>query len=185
MGQHAGNDIPEPVRAAYKVFGLEPEADYGQVRAAFRAKAEAAAPAEGEASPATLKKLQVLLRAHDILKEYAPRATELVLTPEEARKGGLMTIQIEDRSAMVRITPFVKTGSVFVPVNESRWRVRVKVVDPMVDGGQEEGPEERRRREEKARQLEELKARGGAGSDARSLMGMLRRGMAKAGFGGS
>lgn len=185
MGQQSEQDIAEPVRAAYKVFGLEPEADYDQVRAAFRAKAKAAAPAEGEASPATLKKLQVLLRAHDILKEYAPRSTELVLTPEEARKGGLMTIHIEDRSAMVRITPFVKTGAIFVPINESRWRIRVKVVDPMVDGGQEEGPEERWRREEKARQLEELKALGAAGSDARGLMGMLRRGLAKAGFGGA
>jgi hypothetical protein len=166
MSQMETPDLPEAVLAAYRLFGLEGGEDLDTVKAAFRRRIKAVHPDSGGAEPGSVKKLQLMMKAFEVLQMYAPRELELVLTPAEARKGGLRTVQLEDKSAMVRLTPFAKSGMIFVPVGETRWRLRVLVREPIVDGGQEEGPEERARREEKARQLAELEARRQAEADA-------------------
>lgn len=153
------SEPPEAVLSAYKALGLQGDEDFDAVKAAFRRLIKAAHPDTTSKDPATLRKLQILLKAYEILQAYAPRSIELILTPDEARKGGLRTVTVEDRAAMVRITPFARSGMTFTPIGETRWRMKVLVREPIVDAGQEEGPAERARREKIARERAALEAR--------------------------
>jgi hypothetical protein len=156
----------EAIFAAYRVLGLEPDSDYASVKSAFRAKVKAVHPDHVEPTAETLSRLQILLKAHEILKVCAPRQIDLVLTPEEARVGGLRTVELDDRSAMMRVLPFSKTGAIVIPIGEPAWRVRILVRDPMADCAADEGPAERAAREEKARKLAEADARREAAENA-------------------
>lgn len=157
----------DAILAAYRVFGLEGDEDFDTVRSAFRQRVKSVHPdTSGETSKDTVVRLQRMLKAYEVLRVYAPRFHDLLLTPEEARAGGLRTIQVGDRSTMIRIPPFAKTGNVIVPVGDSKWRVRITVRDITVDGGTEVGTAEREAREKKRRELEEMKARESAEESA-------------------
>lgn len=161
----------DAILAAYRVFGLEGDEDFDTVRSAFRRLVKAVHPdTAADSSKETLARLQRMLKAYEVLRVYAPRFHELVITPEEARAGGLRTITVGDRSTMVRVPPYAKTGAVVVPVGDSNWRVRIVVRDITVDGGLEVGKAEREARERKRRELEEMKAREAAEESA----GLLR-----------
>lgn len=165
----------EAINAAYRVLGLEPDSDYASVRSAFRSKVKAVHPDHVEPTAETLSRLQILLKAHEILKVCAPRQMDLVLTPDEARAGGLRTVDLDGRSAMMRVPPITKTGAVLVPIGEPVWRVRILVRDPMADCAADEGPAERAAREEKARKLAEAQAREKANENAGLLTAFYER----------
>ncbi len=169
------SSAPEPILAAYRVFGLEPDADYDSVKAAFREKVKKVHPDHTPPTPDTLKHLQILLKAHEILRVCAPRMCDLVVTPEEARVGGLRTIELGDRSAMMRLPPLSRTNDLVIPIGEPLWRVRILVRDPMADCTAEEGPAERAAREEKARKLAEAEARRKANESAGMLSNFYER----------
>lgn len=161
----------DAILAAYKVFGLEGDEDFDIVRSKFRKVVKAVHPdtaSEGD-SRELANQLQRMLKAYEVLRMYAPRYEELALTPEEARKGGLRTVTIGDRNAMIRIPPYAKTGNIVVPVGDPTWRVRILVRDHMVDGNEDEGPAERQTREKKQRELAAMQAR----EDADHSAGML------------
>lgn len=163
-------DKHDAILAAYRVFGLEGDEDFDTVRSAFRRLVKSVHPdTAADSSKQTLAKLQRMLKAYEVLRMYAPRFHELVLTPEEARAGGLRTVLIGDRNTMIRILPFTKTGAVVVPVGDPTWRVRIVVRDITVDGGAEVGAAEREARERKKRELEEMKARESADESASLL----------------
>lgn len=161
---------PDAIVAAYRMFGLQGDEDFGEVRARFRALVKQVHPDTVKETPQTIAKLQNLLKAYEVLRIYAPRRHDLEITPEEARKGGLRTIRIEDRDAMVRIPVAVKTGTVLVPIGDPGWRVHVAVKDKMVDADLSAGEAERKSREERARQFAEQAARAEAEDNA----GVLR-----------
>ncbi|MGP1275104.1 MAG: J domain-containing protein [Caulobacterales bacterium] len=165
----------EAILAAYRVLGLEPDSDYASVKSAFRARVKAVHPDHVEPTAETLSRLQILLKAHEILKVCAPRQIDLVITPDEARVGGLRTIDLDGRSAMMRVPPVTKTGAMVVPIGEPSWRVRILVRDPMADCDAEEGPAERAAREEKARKLAEADARREAEESAGLLTTFYER----------
>lgn len=169
------SSAPEAILAAYRVFGLEPDADYDSVKSAFREKVKKVHPDHTPPTPDTLKHLQILLKAHEILRVCAPRMCDLVVTPEEARVGGLRTIELGDRSAMMRMPPLSRTNDLIVPIGEPMWRVRLLVRDPMADCSAEEGPAERAAREEKARRLAEAEARAKANENAGLLSTFYER----------
>jgi len=110
------------------------------------------------------------LKAYEVLRLYAPRRHDLEITPEEARKGGLRTIRIEDRDAMVRIPVAVKTGTVVTPIGDPNWRVYVHVRDKMVDADLGPGAAEKQRREDAAKDFAEQAAR----VEAEETAGVLR-----------
>lgn len=161
------SDKHDAILAAYRVFGLEGDEDFDTVRTAFRQRVKAVHPdTSGKTGKDAVMRLQRMLQAYEVLRIYAPRFHELVLTPEEARAGGLRTIQVGDRSTMVRIPSYAKTGNVIVPVGDTKWRIRITVRDATVDGGQEMGESERKARENKQRELEAMKARQSADESA-------------------
>ena len=89
----------DAILAAYRVFGLEGDEDFDTVRSAFRQRVKSVHPdTSGETTKDTVVRLQRMLKAYEVLRMYAPRFHELVLTPEEARAGGLRTIQVGDRT---------------------------------------------------------------------------------------
>lgn len=165
----------DAIFAAYRVLGLEPDSDYAAVKSAFRQKVKSVHPDHVAPTPATLARLQVLLKAHEILKVCAPRQIDLVLTPDEARAGGLRTVDLEGRSAMMRVPPVSKTGALVSPIGEPGWRVRILVRDPMADCSADEGPAERAAREAKARQLADAEARAEANANAGLLTEFYER----------
>ncbi|MFC4724432.1 J domain-containing protein [Glycocaulis abyssi] len=165
----------EAINAAYRVLGLEPGSNYAAVKSAFRAKVKAVHPDHVEPTADTLSRLQILLKAHEILKMCAPRQVDIVMTPEEARVGGLRTVDLDGRSAMMRVLPFSKTGAIVVPIGEPAWQVRILVRDPMADCTADEGPAERAAREEKARKLAEAEARAKANENAGLLTAFYER----------
>lgn len=169
------SSAPEAILAAYRVFGLEPDADYDSVKSAFREKVKKVHPDHTPPTPDTLKHLQILLKAHEILKICAPRMCDLIVTPEEARVGGLRTVELGERSAMMRLPPLSRTNDLIVPIGEPMWRVRLLVRDPMADCSAEEGPAERAAREEKARKLAEAEARAKANENAGLLSTFYER----------
>lgn len=149
------SDNSQALQAAYKIFGLKGHEDFTQVRARFRALVKQVHPDTADQSPQTLAKLQKLLKAYEVLRIYAPRRFDLEITPEEARKGGLRTIKIDDRDAMVRLPVAVKTGTVITPIGDPNWRVYIQVRDKMVDADLAAGDGERRAREEAAQKFAE------------------------------
>lgn len=157
--------------AAYRAFGLAGGEDFSEVRARFRALVKQVHPDTAKETPDTLMKLQRLLKAYEVLRIHAPRRHDLEITPEEARKGGLRTIRIEDRETMVRIPVGVKTGTVLVPIGDSNWRVHVAVRDHMVDADLGEGEAERQRRIERDKAFAEQAAREEAEANAGLLRG--------------
>lgn len=161
---------PEAILAAYKAFGLQGDEDFGEVRARFRALVKQVHPDTAGDDPKLVGKLQRLLRAYEVLRIYAPRRFDLEITPEEARKGGLRTIKIEDRDAMVRIPVAVKTATVLTPIGDPLWRVHVHVKDKMVDADLSAGESERRAREARASEFAEQRAR----EEAEETAGVLR-----------
>ena len=161
---------PEAILAAYKAFGLQGDEDFGEVRARFRALIKQVHPDTAGDDPKLAAKLQRLLKAYEVLRIYAPRRHDLEITPEEARKGGLRTIKIEDRDAMVRIPVAVRTGSVITPIGDPNWRVYVHVRDCMVDADLSAGQAEKQRREQAAKDFAEQAAR----AEADDTAGVLR-----------
>jgi len=161
----------DAIQAAYRVFGLDGDEDFDTVRTAFRQRVKTVHPdTSGDASKETLARLQKMLKAYEVLRIYAPRYHNLEITPEEARKGGLRTVMIGDRSVMVRVPPYAKTSTEIVPVGDPKWRVRIIVRDITVDGGQEMGTAERERRETKQRELDAMRAR----EDSAESAGLLK-----------
>lgn len=157
----------DAIIAAYRVFGLEGDEDFDTVRSAFRRLVKSVHPdTAADSTKQTLARLQRMLKAYEVLRMYAPRFHELVMTPEEARAGGLRTVMVGDRNTMIRIPPYAKTGAVVIPVGDPNWRVRIVVRDVTVDGGAEVGTAEREARERKKRELEEMKAREAADESA-------------------
>lgn len=167
----------EAILGAYKVFGLEGDEDFETVRKKFRKVVKAVHPdtASQGNSRELANQLQRMLKAYEVLRMYAPRYEDLYMTPEEARKGGLRTVTIGDRNAMVRITPFAKTGNIFVPMGDPTWRIRVIVRDHMVDGGEHVGEAEIKAREKKRRELEDMAAREQAEQSAGILSAFYDR----------
>ena len=161
---------PEAILAAYKAFGLQGDEDFGEVRARFRALIKQVHPDTAGDDPKLAAKLQRLLKAYEVLRIYAPRRHDLEITPEEARKGGLRTIKIEDRDAMVRIPVAVRTGSVLTPIGDPNWRVYINVRDRMVDADLSAGQAEKQRREQAAKDFAEQAAR----AEADDTAGVLR-----------
>lgn len=128
------SEANEAIVAAYKVFGLNGDEDFALVRRRFRELIKDVHPDTAEENnPQTVARLQRMLKAYEVLKRFAPRAKELVITPEEARKGGIRTIKIEDRDAMIRVPVAVKNGTVVVPIGDPLWRIKILVQDVMVD----------------------------------------------------
>jgi curved DNA-binding protein CbpA len=162
---------PQALLAAYKAFGLEGDEDFSEVRARFRALVKQVHPDTTDQTPQTIAKLQKLLKAYEVLRVYAPRRHDLEITPEDARKGGLRTIKIEDRDAMVRIPVAVKTGTVLTPIGDPNWRVYIHVRDKMVDADLSAGEAERRSREARAQEFAEQAARAEAEENAGLLRG--------------
>ena len=161
---------PEAILAAYKAFGLQGDEDFCEVRARFRALVKQVHPDTAGDDPKLVGKLQRLLKAYEVLRIYAPRRHDLEITPEEARKGGLRTIRIEDRDAMVRVPVAVKTGAVLTPIGDPNWRVHIHVRDKMVDADLSAGAAEKQRREQTARDFAQQAAR----AEAEDSAGVLR-----------
>lgn len=161
---------PHAILAAYKAFGLQGDEDFSEVRARFRALVKQVHPDTAGDDPKLVGKLQRLLKAYEVLRVYAPRRFDLELTPEEARKGGLRTIKIEDRDAMVRIPVAVKTGAALTPIGDPMWRVYIHVRDKMVDADLSAGESERESREARASAFAEQRAR----EEAEETAGVLR-----------
>lgn len=164
------SDKAKAILAAYRIFGLQGDEDFGQVRAAFRALVKTVHPDTTEATPETLAKLQRMLKAYEVLRAHAPRRHDLQITPDEARKGGLRTIKIDDRDAMVRIPIGVKHGTVLTPIGDPGWRVYVLVRDKMVDADLNAGEAERKAREDREKAFAEQAAR----EEAEANAGVLR-----------
>lgn len=162
---------PQAILAAYKAFGLQGDEDFSEVRARFRALVKQVHPDTAGDDPKLMVKLQRLLKAYEVLQIYAPRRFDLEITPEEARKGGLRTLKIEDRDAMVRLPVAVKTGAVLTPIGDPLWRVHVHVKDKMVDADLSAGARERRAREQRAAEFAEQRAREEADENAGVLRG--------------
>lgn len=124
----------EAIVKAYKVFGLEGDEDFSVVRDRFRTVIKDVHPDTAESNDAkTVAKLQRMLKAYEVLRRFAPRRHDITITPEEARKGGIRTIKIQDREAMIRVPVAVKNGTVVVPIGDPLWRVHIKVQDIMVN----------------------------------------------------
>ncbi len=160
----------QALRAAYSAFGLQGGEDFSEVRARFRSLVKEVHPDTAKETPETIAKLQKLLKAYEVLKMYAPRRVDFEITPDEARKGGLRTIKIEDREVMIRIPVAVKNRTLVQPIGEANWRVNILVRDKMVDADLSAGEAERKSREERAKKFEEQAAR----EDAEANAGVLR-----------
>jgi curved DNA-binding protein CbpA len=144
------SDHQRALAAAYQAMGLRPGDDFDCVKAAFRGAVKSLHPDKTPDTPETRKNLQRLLAAYEVLRVHAPRTYHLVLTPDEARKGGLRTLDFGERSALVRLPPDVKTGHCFKPVGDSRWTVAITVKDIMLEADTElEKLEEQREAERK------------------------------------
>ena len=170
------SDRAKLITRAYEALGLKGDEDFDAVKAAFRKRVKTVHPDTSEATPQTLARLQTLLKAYEVLRQYAPRRHNLVITPEEARKGGLRTVQIgEDRTTMVRIPTGARTGMILAPVGDAHWRIHVTVRDVMVNPDLDVGDKEKEARERKLRQLEEQKARAEAGDIGGVLAAFLDR----------
>ena len=118
---------------AYRTLDLKAGADFDAVKAAFRRQVKAVHPDSNETTPETLARLAALLNAYEHLKEQAPRCVELTLTPEEARKGGLRTVAVGERNAMVRLPKDARSAMVLTPIGDPNWRIRLVVRDEMVE----------------------------------------------------
>jgi curved DNA-binding protein CbpA len=162
---------PQALLAAYKAFGLQGDEDFTEVRARFRALIKQVHPDTAGDDPKLVGKLQRLLKAYEVLQIHAPRRFDLEITPEESRKGGLRTIKIDDRDAMVRLPVAVKTGTVLTPIGDPLWRVYIHVRDKMVDADTSAGESERRSREARAEEFAEQSARAEADETAGVLKG--------------
>ncbi len=169
-------DRAKLITRAYEALGLMGDEDFDVVKAAFRKRVKTVHPDTSEATPQTLARLQTLLKAYEVLRQYAPRRHALVITPEEARKGGLRTVQIgEDRTTMVRIPTGARTGMILSPVGDAHWRIQLSVRDVMVDPQLDKGRKEREARERKLKQLEEQNARAESGEIGGVLAAFLDR----------
>jgi len=159
--------------AAYRILGLDGGEEFVEVRARFRALVKEVHPDLNDSTAETLAVLQRLLKAYEVLRVYAPREHEYEITPEEARKGGLRTIRVEDRELMLRIPVAVKNGTVLTPIGDPNWKIRVCVRDRMVDNDLSEGAGERKARAERARKFAETAARKEADESAGVLRGFV------------
>lgn len=121
------NATRQAVEAAYHVLDLPPGADFGEVRARFRARVKTVHPDTAAPTPETLARLQQLLSAYDTLRHNAPRRHELIVSPEIARQGGVRTLRIEERDVLVRLPAGAQSGLVLVPIGDSRWRIHVQI----------------------------------------------------------
>lgn len=161
-------DRHEAILAAYKVFGLEGDEDYDTVRATFRKVVKAVHPdtaKQGDSRELAVQ-LQRMLQAYELLRMYAPRYEELCLSSEDARKGGLKTVTIGERNAMVRIPPYATTGTIVVPVGDPTWRIRIMVRDAE---DEEADPIRQGDRQDQKSALEAMHAR----EDAEQSAGLL------------
>jgi len=165
----------EAIVAAYKVFGLEGDEDFSVVRSRFRALIKDVHPDTAQDNdPKTIAKLQRMLKAYEVLQRFAPRTHEIVITPEEARKGGIRTIKIADREAMIRVPVAVKNGTVVVPIGDPLWRVKILVQDVMVNADlNKQGNAEKERLAAMKKRFEETAVRD-AQADADGNAGLLR-----------
>jgi hypothetical protein len=161
----------EAILAAYKALGLQGDEDFSEVRARFRTLIKQVHPDTAGDDPRLVGRLQRLLKAYEVLQGAAPRRHDLEITQDEARKGGIRTIKIEDRDAMVRIPVAVKTGQVLTPIGDPNWRVHVHVRERMVVSGLSAGAAEMQRREEAAKDFAEQAARQEAEDSADLLRG--------------
>jgi len=161
---------PDPLLAAYRAFGLTGDEDFGEVRARFRALIKTVHPDVTPGTPQTIAKLQRLLKAYEVLQIHAPRRHDLEITPEDSRKGGIRTIKIEEREALVRLPVAVKTGTVLIPIGDPHWRVHIHVRDKMVNPDLSVGEAERQAREHRAQAFAEAAAR----EEAEESAGILR-----------
>ncbi|WP_306016032.1 J domain-containing protein [Oceanicaulis sp. MMSF_3324] len=150
----------EAIVKAYKVFGLEGDEDFSVVRDRFRELIKDVHPDTSQDNdPKTVAKLQRMLKAYEVLRRFAPRRHDITITPEEARKGGIRTIKIHDREAMIRIPVAVKNGTVVVPIGDPLWRVHIKVQDVMVNADlNQQGEAELKRLAEMKKKFEDTKA---------------------------
>ncbi|KAA5804556.1 J domain-containing protein [Alkalicaulis satelles] len=161
---------PDALLAAYRAFGLNGDEDFSEVRARFRALVKTVHPDVTPSTPQTIAKLQRLLKAYEVLRIHAPRRHDLVITPEDARKGGIRTIKIEEREALVRVPVAVKSGTVLIPIGDPHWRVHVHVRDVMVETELSVSDTERQAREARARAFAETAAR----KETEETAGVLR-----------
>ncbi|MCC5995173.1 MAG: DnaJ domain-containing protein [Oceanicaulis sp.] len=166
---------PEALLAAYRAFGLTGDEDFSEVRARFRALVKTVHPDVTPTTPQTIAKLQRLLKAYEVLRIHAPRRHDLEITPDDARKGGIRTIRIEEREALVRLPVGVKNGTVLVPIGDPHWRVHVHVRDVMVNPDLSVSETEREAREARARAFAESAARDEAEETAGILRGFYEK----------
>lgn len=166
--------IPAPIVAAYKLFGLEGGEDIDAVRAGFRQKIKDVHPDTAGDDPEKIAELQKMLAAYEVLKKYAPRRFELTITPDEARKGGLRTVKIHERDAMIRMPIGVKNGTALTPIGDPHWRVVIKVQDVMVNPDLTASESEVESRKERARKFEEQKAKEAALEEAEQNASMFK-----------
>lgn len=121
------NATRQAVEAAYHILDLPPGADFGEVRARFRARVKTVHPDTAAPTPETLANLQRLLSAYDTLRGTAPRRHELIVSPELALKGGVRTVRIEQQDVLVRLPAGAHSGLVLTPVGDPRWRIHVQI----------------------------------------------------------
>lgn len=121
------NATRQAVEAAYHVLDLPPGADFGEVRARFRARVKTVHPDTATPTPETLARLQQLLSAYDTLRDSAPRRHDLIISPETARQGGVRTLRIEERDVLVRLPAGAHSGLVLTPIGDPRWRIHVQI----------------------------------------------------------
>jgi hypothetical protein len=165
----------EAIVKAYKVFGLEGDEDFSVVRDRFRSVIKDVHPDTAASDDAkTVAKLQRMLKAYEVLRRFAPRRHDITITPEEARKGGIRTIKIHDREAMIRVPVAVKNGTVVVPIGDPLWRVHIKVQDVMVDADlNQQGEAELKRLAEMKKKFEDTKV-SEATEDAEAHTNLLK-----------
>jgi curved DNA-binding protein CbpA len=166
--------VPAYIKAAYKLFGLKGGEDIDTVRDRFRAEIKKVHPDTAGNDPETVKRLQQLLKAYELLQKFAPRRIEHVISPEEARKGGLRTIKLQDREAMIRLPIGVKNGTVLAPIGDSHWRVLILVRDEMVNPDLNATEAEIQKRKELKAKFEEQKAREAALEEAEKNAGIFK-----------
>jgi curved DNA-binding protein CbpA len=161
---------PQAILAAYKAFGLQGDEDFTEVRARFRALIKQVHPDTAGDDPKLMGKLQRLLKAYEVLQIHAPRRFDLEITPDASRKGGLRTIKIDNRDALVRLPVAVETGTVLTPIGDPLWRVYIHVRDTMATPGTSPGETERLARDSRAQDFAEQAAR----DEAEETGGVLR-----------
>ena len=116
------------IATAYAALGLEPGAGIIAAKRNFRDQVKKLHPDITEPTPDALCKLADIVGAIRFLEHHLPACLEVLLTPDQAKRGLTRSMRSGTRTIIVRIPPDTADGTCLTAVGDPDATVQIRIL---------------------------------------------------------